>query len=130
MYVIEFQKHGLPHTHMLVCLYPDNRPKSIQDIDRLVLAEIPDKDLDPLCYNAVKNYMIHGPCGKDFPYSPCMFNGKCIHHFPKRYASYNLYLLKKIYKFIYKTSCMIIFVYFIILAGIMATLFLMSAAFQ
>ncbi|XP_063936175.1 uncharacterized protein LOC108225973 [Daucus carota subsp. sativus] len=39
------------------------------------------------CYEAVGNYMIHGPCGKDFSYSACMANGKCTRHFPKRYNS-------------------------------------------
>lgn len=84
MYVIEFQKRGLPHTHMLVWLHPDDRPKNIEKIDELVSAEIPDKDSDPIGYNCVKNFMIHGSCGKDFTYSPCMSNRKCIRHYPKR----------------------------------------------
>lgn len=86
MYVIEFQKRGLPHAHMLVWLHPDDRPKSVERIDELISAEIPDKESDPLGYNTVKNYMIHGPCGADFSYSPCMSNGKCIRHFPKRFV--------------------------------------------
>lgn len=85
MYVIEFQKCGLPHTHMLVLLHPDDRPNNIEKIDGLVSAEIPYKYLDPIGYNIVKNYMIHGPCGKDFSYSPCTKNGKCIRNYPKSY---------------------------------------------
>ena len=85
MYVIEFQKRGLPHAHMLIWLHPDNRPTTIEQIDDLVSAEIPHKETDPVGYNAVKNYMMHGPCGEDFSYSPCMSNGKCGCHFPKRY---------------------------------------------
>lgn len=88
MYVIEFQKRGLPHAHMLIWLHPNDRPKDIERIDQLIFAEIPDKDTAPIGYNAVKNYMIHGPCGQDFSYSPCMTNGKCIRHFPKRYVIY------------------------------------------
>lgn len=84
MYVIEFQKRGLPHAHMLVWLHPEDRPNSIEEIDDLVSAEIPHKETDPIAYEAVKNYMIHGPCGKDFSYSSCMSNNKCIRHFPKR----------------------------------------------
>ncbi|KAK1388932.1 hypothetical protein POM88_017110 [Heracleum sosnowskyi] len=53
--------------------------------------EIPDKDSDPIAYNAVKNFMIHGPCGHDFSYSPCMANGKCIRHFPKRYNGHTFF---------------------------------------
>lgn len=48
MYVIEFQKRGLPYAHMLVWLHPDDRPKNIERIDELVSAEIPDKDSDPI----------------------------------------------------------------------------------
>lgn len=86
MYVIEFQKRGLPHAHMLIWLHPDDRPNTIEKIDDLVSAEIPHKETDPIGYNAVKNFMIHGPCGQDFSYSPCMSNGKCGRHFPKKYV--------------------------------------------
>ncbi|XP_074374063.1 uncharacterized protein LOC141714443 [Apium graveolens] len=41
--------------------------------------------MDPIGYNVVKAHMIHGPCGKDFSYSPCMVKGKCGRHFPKKY---------------------------------------------
>ncbi|XP_074377092.1 uncharacterized protein LOC141718612 [Apium graveolens] len=63
MHVIEFQKRGLPHVHMLIWLSPESRPNSIEKVDRLVSAEIPDKNSDPIAYEAVKNYMMHGPCG-------------------------------------------------------------------
>ncbi|XP_074369738.1 uncharacterized protein LOC141711229 [Apium graveolens] len=63
MHVIEFQKHGLPHMHMLIWPSPESRPNSIEKVDQLVSAEIPDKNSDPIAYEAVKNYMMHGPCG-------------------------------------------------------------------
>lgn len=84
MHVIEFQKRGLPHVHMLIWLHPADRPHKTNEIDDLVSAEIPDEEADPIGFNAVKNYMIHGPCGQDGKYSPCMVNGNCIRHFPKR----------------------------------------------
>lgn len=71
--------------HMLIWPHPDDRPNSVDKIDELVSAEIPDKKADPVAYEAVKNYMMHGPCGKDCMYSPCMVRGKCYRHFPKRY---------------------------------------------
>ncbi|XP_074357752.1 uncharacterized protein LOC141697344 [Apium graveolens] len=46
---------------------------------------IGDKNYDPIAYEAVKNYMMHGPCGKDLYTSPCMVKGKCMRHFPKRF---------------------------------------------
>ncbi|XP_074347204.1 uncharacterized protein LOC141686038 [Apium graveolens] len=84
MHVIEFQKRGLPHAHILIWLHPDDRPKITEQIDKMVSAEIPDPEIDPVGYNAVSNYMIHGPCGPDYTKSPCMVKGNCIKHFPKR----------------------------------------------
>ncbi|XP_074323464.1 uncharacterized protein LOC141660381 [Apium graveolens] len=91
IHVIEFQKRGLPHVHMLIWLSPESRPNSIEKVDRLVFAEIPDKNSDPITYGTVKNYMMHGPCGKDLNTSPCMMKGKCMRHFPKRFNGNNYF---------------------------------------
>ncbi|XP_074346691.1 uncharacterized protein LOC141685496 [Apium graveolens] len=91
MHVIEFQKRGLPHVHMLIWLHPNDRPKTTEQIDKMVSAEIPDPSIDPVGYEAVKNYMIHGPCGTDCVNSPCMVKGRCIKHFPKRYNSHTYF---------------------------------------
>ena len=56
MHVIEFQKRGLPHTHMLIWLHPNDRPKRIDQIDDLISAEIPDESVDPVGYHIVKNW--------------------------------------------------------------------------
>ncbi|XP_074351924.1 uncharacterized protein LOC141691078 [Apium graveolens] len=85
IHVIEFQKCGLPHVHMLIWLSPESRPNYIEKVDQLVSAEIPDKNSDPIAYKAVKNYMMHEPCDKDLYTSPCMVKGKCMRHFPKRF---------------------------------------------
>ncbi|XP_074373870.1 uncharacterized protein LOC141714237 [Apium graveolens] len=91
MHVTEFQKRGLPHAHMLIWLHPNDRPKTTEQIDKMVSAEIPDPSIDPVGYEAVKNYMIHGPCGTDCVNSPCMVKGRCIKHFPKRYNSHTYF---------------------------------------
>ncbi|WOH12592.1 hypothetical protein DCAR_0832098 [Daucus carota subsp. sativus] len=59
----------------------------------MVSAEIPDMDQDPDGYNAVKQFMIHGPCGTIDNTSPCMDAERkvCTRHFPKRYASETTY---------------------------------------
>ncbi|XP_074324030.1 uncharacterized protein LOC141660953 [Apium graveolens] len=62
MHVIKFQKRGFPHVHMLIWLSPESIPNSVEKVDQLVSAEIPDKNSDPIAYEAVKNYMMHGPC--------------------------------------------------------------------
>ena len=40
-YVIEFQKRGLPHAHILVIMDKGSKPKSPSDIDKHVCAELP-----------------------------------------------------------------------------------------
>ncbi|XP_074364747.1 uncharacterized protein LOC141705758 [Apium graveolens] len=65
MYVVEFQKRGLPHVHMLIWLDADLKKNLKQNVDKYVSAEIPDPLLDPVCYATVKEFMIHGPCEID-----------------------------------------------------------------
>jgi len=86
VYTIEFQKRGLPHAHILIFLNPDDRDPSPSNIDKIISAEIPDKDEDPQGYMAVENFMMHGPCGEANHKSPCMINGKCSKHFPKMFS--------------------------------------------
>ncbi|XP_074351562.1 uncharacterized protein LOC141690685 [Apium graveolens] len=45
-------KRGLPHAHILIWFHPDDRPKTTEQIDKMVLAEIPDPEIDPVGYNA------------------------------------------------------------------------------
>lgn len=73
MHVIEFKKRSIPHTH------------TVDQIDQLIYAKIPDDKLDPVGYHIVKHFMIHGPCGNDCKNSPCLDKKKCIRHFLKRY---------------------------------------------
>lgn len=63
MYTVEFQNRGLPHAHILIFLYPDNKNPSVSKIDTLVSIEIPDKNIDTLRFAAVENYMMHTPYG-------------------------------------------------------------------
>ncbi|KAL3618462.1 hypothetical protein CASFOL_037544 [Castilleja foliolosa] len=72
VYTIEFQKRGLPHAHILLFLSKENKYPTPDDIDRIISAEIPDKESDPTYNDAVKTHMMHGPCGMVGKYSPCM----------------------------------------------------------
>ena len=85
VYTIEFQKRGLPHAHILLFLDPKDKCPSPTDIDGIIMVEIPYPDEDPVANEAVKQFMMHGACGSANSKSPCMMNGKCTKHFPKRF---------------------------------------------
>lgn len=90
MHVIEFQKRGLPHAHILIVNEENSKPNSTEDIDLIVCAEIPDKKTHPELYETVQKCMIHGPCGKLNPKAPCMVEGLCSKRYPKDFANETL----------------------------------------
>ena len=97
LWVIEFQKRGLPHTHILVILAQDDRINTTEDIDSVISAQLPP---DPAHFplgsdervqaerleSFVIQNMIHGPCGQINPNSPCMVDGKCSKGYPKNFC--------------------------------------------
>lgn len=83
--VIEFQKRGLPHAHILLTLDPNCRPRRPRDYDQIVSAEIPNPELHPAAYETVTHLMMHGPCGEAFPEAPCMVNGRCSKGYPRKF---------------------------------------------
>ncbi|XP_031111921.1 uncharacterized protein LOC116015896 [Ipomoea triloba] len=87
IYTIEFQKRGLPHAHILIFLKNKADMTSPTYMDSVIKAEVPDKIVDMEYYNAVEEFMVHGPCGIARRNSPCMVNGKCSKHFPKRFVA-------------------------------------------
>ena len=70
----EGQFRCLKHAHILL-LRTDSL--GLSDIDNIIQAQLPEKDLDPELFEAVCNYMLHGPCGAANPNAPCMKNGVC-----------------------------------------------------
>lgn len=85
LYVVEFQKRGLPHIHSLVWLDADMEDRTPSTIDYFISAEIPDYATDPLGYALVEEFMVHGPCGEHNPHSPCMKDGVCSKRYPKEF---------------------------------------------
>ncbi|KAH9112474.1 hypothetical protein AeMF1_013201 [Aphanomyces euteiches] len=81
--MMEWQKRGLPHVHLLLWLKEKIRPEQVDDI---ISAEIPDPVRDPLLYKAVTENMIHGPYGIENPTCPCMKDGVCTKRYPKQFV--------------------------------------------
>lgn len=90
VYVIEFQKRGLPHAHLLIVLSEADKFYSPNQIDDLIWAEIPDKESNPILYELVGNHMIHGPCGVINPSAICMQDNNCIKQYPKEFCDNTL----------------------------------------
>ncbi|XP_074289266.1 uncharacterized protein LOC141614421 [Silene latifolia] len=86
IYVVEFQKRGLPHAHFLILLDNHSKIRSPDQYDAFVSAEIPNVLENPHLHGVVLKHMMHGPCGRDFPTNPCMKNGNCKNHYPRDYA--------------------------------------------
>ncbi|XP_073059734.1 uncharacterized protein [Primulina eburnea] len=87
-YVIEYQKRGLPHVHMLVIFDNNDKLCTPDHFDSIMRAEIPSQTEEPNLHKAVVHHMIHGPCGSINPNCPCMVNGKCKKNFPKPFVEY------------------------------------------
>ena len=93
MHVIEFQKRGLPHAHILIILANEDRTTSPEEVDQAVCAELPpDPEVADTEEEAkerrrlqdiVTSNMVHGPCGTNNPNCPCMENGRCTKNYPK-----------------------------------------------
>ena len=99
--VIEFQKKGLPHVHILLIVAGEDEVRTAEDIDNVISAELPpdpnepgltkeQKDQRQWLETIVKTNMIHGPCGALNPKAPCMEDGKCTKRYPKPFAAHTV----------------------------------------
>ncbi|UYV63010.1 hypothetical protein LAZ67_2002837, partial [Cordylochernes scorpioides] len=80
MFTIEWQKRGLPHSHILIWIKDKIHPIKI---DNVISSEIPNPEEDPNLFEVVIKNMIHGPCGTFNINAPCMKNGKCSKNYPR-----------------------------------------------
>ena len=85
IHVVEFQKRGLPHAHILIILAAEDKIRDTDAIDNLICAEFPDASTDPELFAIVSENMVHGPCGRLDPTCVCMVDGICSKEFPKPY---------------------------------------------
>ncbi len=97
IHVVEFQKRGLPHAHILVILAPGDKIQTPADVDRFVSAEIPNPITQPKLYAAVATHMFHGPCGDLNPNCVCMKTKAhanapaCSKNYPKDFCDETVY---------------------------------------
>ena len=85
VYMIEFQKQGLPHMHCLIFLKEPYKLLTPEAIDSCISARWPDPEREPLLFETVKKCMVHGPCGALNPNALCIVDGKCSKNYPKNY---------------------------------------------
>jgi hypothetical protein len=81
--VIEFQKRGLPHAHLLLFVADEDKPRTAEDYDRVICAEVPDPVTQTQLHESVTKFNMHGPCGILNERCPCMKDGSCTKRFPK-----------------------------------------------
>jgi hypothetical protein len=66
-------------------LHASNKYPTPADIDKIITAEMPSKEDDPVAFNAVKQFMLHGLCGAANTNAPCMPDGVCNKNFPTKF---------------------------------------------
>ena len=87
VYVIEFQKRGLPHAHFLLIMRPEYKMSNPDHYDKMVCAEIPNPIKYPKMHEMVVKHMMHGPCGNINTTSPCMQGApkQCRWRYPRQF---------------------------------------------
>jgi hypothetical protein len=71
VYVIEFQKRGLPHAHWLLIMQRKYEITCPEQYDAIITTELPDKKKYPELYKMVTKNMMHRPCHVLNPNCPC-----------------------------------------------------------
>ncbi|AQK61186.1 hypothetical protein ZEAMMB73_Zm00001d054073 [Zea mays] len=90
IYVVEFQKRGLPHAHFLLIMQRKYKLTCPEQYDLLISAEIPDKKYPELRKMVIK-HMMHGPCGSLNPNCPCTKGrASCKNHYPRPFCGATL----------------------------------------
>jgi hypothetical protein len=85
-YVVEFQKRGLPHAHFLLIMTGKYKLTCPEQYDRLISAELPNKQKYPELYKMVVKHMMHGPCGTLNKNCQCTKNRKsCKNFYPRSF---------------------------------------------
>ncbi|CAI9718383.1 Hypothetical predicted protein [Octopus vulgaris] len=68
----EWQKRGLTHSHILLIMTEDSKPKTADAIDQVFYCEIHDKVTNPILHKIIPSCNIHDSCGQANMMSSCM----------------------------------------------------------
>jgi hypothetical protein len=91
VFVVEFQKRGLPHAHFLLIMQRKYKLTCPDQYDLLIFVEIPNKKKYPQLYKMVIKHMMHGPCGLLNPKYPCTKGrASCKNHYPRDFSDATL----------------------------------------
>ncbi|XP_062208999.1 uncharacterized protein LOC133910713 [Phragmites australis] len=91
VYVVEFQKRGLPHAHFLLIMKGRYKLTCPEQYDCIISAELPDKRNYPELYKMVVKHMMHGPCGVLNRDCPCTKDRpSCKNHYPRSFNATTL----------------------------------------
>jgi hypothetical protein len=105
--VIEFQKRGLPHAHILLMVHEGDKLRTPDDVDNCIVAELPpnpesfpegsdQRQQAARLMDIVTTNMVHGPCGEANSTAPCMFDKRgrlgteCQKDYPKDFVANTL----------------------------------------
>ena len=85
-YVVEFQKRGLPHAHILIVLDEENKITD-KNVDFFGRAEFPDPEKYPRLFEHFKKFQIHTPCDwEEEKWRYCQYDREqCEKRFPREY---------------------------------------------
>lgn len=83
VHTIEGKMRRLKHAHILLLLH---ETLTVDNIDQIIRADIPDPGKEPELYKLVSQFMLHGFSGTANPNCPCMVNGICSKNFLKTFC--------------------------------------------
>nr|GFA33465.1 helitron helicase-like domain-containing protein [Tanacetum cinerariifolium] len=93
LYMIDFQKLGLPRCHTLVWVDSKDKIQNTSEVNRYISAELPDPDTNLEGYRLVSEMMVHGPCGLLLSDTVCMKEGN-VERTSQRNLSHTLSLMR------------------------------------
>jgi hypothetical protein len=82
VWMIEYQKHRLPHLYLLLFLQDHNFFLQEEGIDEVIHTRLPDLNRDPVLLDIVQSVMIHTLCLSYNDNTPCLIcneNTEALH---------------------------------------------------